>query len=154
MADRSIPDQGWSMMQAHLGYTDEEMEMFKQDPRNARVMTKAVELQGKTIVFEVVESRGCNSRHDVGTRFFFSGDGNLISKMAPSRVCAYVLPVMSQAIFGIQELIYADADPDSLCFKRAGCFDVGVQCGGWGHIVIEAKVMDRQEAKALYEQGA
>lgn len=154
MSEANVPDEVWSMMRTHLGYTDGEMEMFKQNPRNARVMARAAELQGKTIVFEVVESHGCNSRHDVGTRFFFSGDGNLISKMAPSRVCAYILPVMCQAIFGIQELIYADADPNSLCFKRAGCFDVGVQCGGWGHIVIEAKVMGRQEAKALYDQCA
>jgi hypothetical protein len=30
-------------------------------------------------------------------------------------------------------------------FKRAGCFDVGVQCGGWGRIVIELSVEDRDK---------
>jgi hypothetical protein len=30
-------------------------------------------------------------------------------------------------------------------FKRTGCFDVGVKCGGWGRIVMEIKVEDRQK---------
>jgi hypothetical protein len=34
-------------------------------------------------------------------------------------------------------------DPDSLRFRRTGCFDVGVRCGGWGHIVMEVRVQER-----------
>ena len=78
-----------------------------------------------------------------------TGDGNLISKWAPPRICVYALPAMAQAIFGMQELWYAGHDPNELCFRRAGCFDVGVRCGGWGNIVIEARCVDREEAKAL-----
>ena len=153
MEKDAIPGQVWELMKEHLGYNDEEIELFKKNPRNARVMKKALDMREKTIVFEVIESHGCNSRHGVGTRFFFSGDGNLLSKMAPSRVCAYAMPIMSQAIYGIQELWYAGVDPNELCFKRAGCFDVGIRCGGWGHIVIEAKIMDKKKAKELYEKG-
>jgi hypothetical protein len=32
-------------------------------------------------------------------------------------------------------------------FKRFGCPDVGVRCGGWGHIVMEVKVEDRKKAE-------
>ncbi|NUM34030.1 MAG: hypothetical protein HUU50_05780 [Candidatus Brocadiae bacterium] len=127
-----VPDQLWDMMKQHLGYTDEEIALFKNNPRNVKVMAAVPSMQKKTIVFEVVESQGCNSQHKVGTRFFFTGDGNLITKMAPSRICAYAMPIMAQAIFGVQELWYAGIDPNTLCFKRAGCFDVGIRCGGWG----------------------
>lgn len=153
MAKDQIPNQVWDMMQQHLGYSDEEIELFKNNPRNAKVMSTAPDMQNKTIVFEVIESQGCNSQHTVGTRFFFSGDGNLLSKMAPSKVCAFIMPVMTQAIYGIQELWYAGVDPNELCFKQAGCFDVGVRCGGWGHIKIEAKVMERQAAMVLYKNS-
>jgi len=146
----SIPDTLWEMVGAHLGYDAEELALFKEDPRNARVLTYAPQMRQKTIVFEVVESNGCNSGHEVGTRFFFSGDGNLITKMAPKRVCAFAMPMMTQAIFGIQELWYAGVDPDALSFRRGGCFDVGVRCGGWGHVVLEARVIDRKEAEALH----
>ena len=153
MTTHVVPDQMWQMMKEHLGYSDEEIELFKRSPRNAKVLATVPDMMRKTIVFEVVESQGCNSRHDVGTRFYFTGDGNLITKMAPPRVCAYALPVMTQAIFGIQELWYAGADPNSLSFRRGGCFDVGVQCGGWGHVVLEAKVMDREQAAKLWQGG-
>lgn len=140
------------LVQRHLGYSDEEMAIFKKNPRNAKLLKVAPKMRSRTIVFEVVASEGCNSRHQVGTRFFFTGDGNLITKMAPSRVCAFAMPVMTQAIYGMQELWYAGVDPNELAFRRGGCFDVGVRCGGWGHIVLEARVMDRSEATALFDQ--
>jgi hypothetical protein len=31
-------------------------------------------------------------------------------------------------------------------FRRAACFDVGVQCGGWGRIVLELSVHDRSKS--------
>mmetsp|Transcript_1018 Transcript_1018/g.782 ORF Transcript_1018/g.782 Transcript_1018/m.782 type:complete len:155 (+) Transcript_1018:64-528(+) len=153
MVKNEIPEQVWEMMKKHLGYTEEEIAIFKKNPRNAKVMNTAPSMREKTIVFEVVESHGCNSQHNIGTHFFFTGDGNLITKMAPSRICAYAMPIMSSLIFGIQELWYAGINPNKLCFKRARCFDVGVRCGGWGNIILEAKVMKREEAKKLYEQS-
>ena len=153
MSEEKIPDQIWDMMKARMGYSDQEIELFKKEPRNALVIKTAGEMAGKTIVFEVVDSKGCNSQHQVGTRFYFSGDGNMLTKMSPSKVCGFSLPIMGQMLHAIHELWYAGVDPNQLCFKRAGCFDVGVQCGGWGRIVIEAKIMDREEAKKLHGGG-
>jgi hypothetical protein len=34
-------------------------------------------------------------------------------------------------------------DPNEMRFNRVGCFDVGVRCGGWGHIALEIRVEDR-----------
>jgi uncharacterized repeat protein (TIGR04076 family) len=150
MTSVEIPDQMWALIQQHLGYDDEEMALFRADPRNAKVLAAAPEMRRKTIVFEVVKSQGCNSQHQVGTRFFFTGDGNLITSMAPKRICAFALPVMTQIIFTMQDLWYAGVDPNEACFRRASCFDVGVRCGGWGNVVVEAKVMDREEAKKLH----
>ena len=114
------------------------------------VLRRAGEMANLIIVFEVVYSEGCNSQHKVGTKFFFSSDGNLLSRMSPPKVCAFVLPFMVQIVFAIQGLMHAGIDPNQLCFNRASCFDVGVQCGGWGRVVVEAKVLDRQEAKKLH----
>ncbi len=149
MSTPEVPAQIWEMIQQRLGYSDEELAQFKSNPRNALVMNTAPQMMTHTIVFEVVESCGCNSQHQVGSRFFFSGDGNLLTRMAPSKVCAFLLPLMGQMIYGIHELWYAGVDPNELAFKRAGCFDVGVQCGGWGRVIVEARVMDRDAAKEL-----
>jgi uncharacterized repeat protein (TIGR04076 family) len=134
----------WKFVQNHLGYTDEEMKKFRENPRNEDIFSKAPALMNKTIVAEVVDSHGCNSQHRVGDKFYFDGAGNLITKLCPKRICVYALSSIAPLIFTSNELFYAGADPNEMRFKRTGCFDVGVQCGGWGHIVMELKVEDRK----------
>jgi len=141
----NVDESIWHYMKEHLGYNDEEMKRFRENPRNAAVLAKGQELLNKTIVVEVVESKGCNSQHKVGDKFIFDGAGNLLTKKNPKRICIYALAPVAQMIFATNELIYAGADPNKIRFKRAGCFDVGVNCGGWGHIVMEIKVEERQK---------
>lgn len=135
----------WKVMKAHLGYTDEEMKAFRENPRNEDVLSKAPALLGKTIVLTVVDSQGCNSQHKVGDRFFFDGAGNLLTKRSPDKVCIYALSAATSMIFASNELLFAGVDPNEMRFRRAACFDVGVQCGGWGRIVLELSVQDRKK---------
>jgi uncharacterized repeat protein (TIGR04076 family) len=136
----------WKMMKAHLGYTDEEMKAFRENPRNEDVLSKAPALLGKTIVLEVVESHGCNSRHKVGDKFHLDGAGNLLAKRCPEKVCIYALNAATPLIYASNELFYAGVDPNEMRFKRSACIDVGVHCGGWGRIVLELSVRDRSDA--------
>ena len=140
-----VTDAQWNLMQKHLGYTDREMKIFKRNPRNKDVLSKAAALMNKTIIVEVVASSGCNSQHKVGDKFYFDGSGNLLTKLSPSRICIYALNSISQLIFASNELFYAGVEPNEMRFRRAGCFDVGVQCGGWGHIVLELSIEDRNK---------
>jgi uncharacterized repeat protein (TIGR04076 family) len=136
----------WKIMGKHLGYDKEEMESFRANPRNADILDKVPTLMGKTIVVEVVESHGCNSQHTVGDKFYFDGAGNLLTSKCPKKVCIYALNAATGLIFASNELVYAGVDPNQMRFKRAGCFDVGVECGGWGRVVLELSVVDRKEA--------
>lgn len=154
MSKSDIPDQVWSFMQQRLGYTDEEMETFRNDPRNRDVLATGPTMAQKTIVFEVVSSRGCNAQHKVGERFYFTGDGLMLTRMNPKRVCAFLMPNMTSAIYAIGEMMYAGVDPNEMRFRRSGCFDVGIECGGWGNVVLEVKVLDRDEAAALQARDA
>ncbi len=140
-----VDENVWNFMQKHLGYTDEEMIKFKEDPRNTDVISKGLALMGKTIILEVVESHGCNSNHKVGDKFYFDGAGNLLTELCPARVCGYSLNSALMMVFSANELLYAGVDPNQIRFKRAGCFDVGLECGGWGRIVLELRVEDKQE---------
>lgn len=75
-----ITEEMWKLFQEHLGYTDEEMKLFRKNPRNEDVLAKAPALMNKTIIAEIVETHGCNSQHKVGDKFYFDGAGNLITK--------------------------------------------------------------------------
>lgn len=131
-------------IQNHFSYTDEELEVFTENPRNMDVLSKGPLFASKTIVFEVVDSHGCNSRHKKGDKFCFDGAGNLLAKRSPDRVCIYALNAASGLIFAAGELLMAGVDPNEMRFNRTGCFDVGVKCGGWGRIVMECRVEERQ----------
>ena len=140
----AVPKETWEYMEKHLGYSEEEKELFRKNPRNADVLDKGKALMGKTIVFEVMDSHGCNSRHRVGARFYFDGAGNLLTKLNPSRICIFALAQLSGLVFAANELLYAGVDPNEIRFKHTGCFDVGVRCGGWGHINMKMSVEDRK----------
>ena len=139
----AVDERMWRIMQRHLGYTDEEMKAFRENPRNEDVLAKSSVLMNKTIVLKVVESHGCNSRHKVGDKFYFDGAGNLLTESSPKKICVFSLNSAATLIFAVSEMIYAGVDPNEIRFKRAGCFDVGLSCGGWGQIVYELRVEDR-----------
>ena len=141
-----IDERVWKVMQKRLGYSDDEMVQFKADPRNADVIAKGAGLADKHIVLEVVESHGCNSRHQVGDRFTFDAFGNLLTDLCPEKVCGYSLNAALMMVFAANEMLYAGVDPNEIRFRRAGCFDVGLQCGGWGRVVLELEVEDRDGA--------
>jgi len=139
-----VDESMWNAIQKHFAYTNEEMEVFMENPRNMDVLAKAPLFANKTMVFEVVDAHGCNSQHKMGDKFYFDGAGNLLTKRSPDRICIYALNAASALIFAAGELLMAGVDPNELRFKRTGCFDVGVKCGGWGRIIMELKVADRQ----------
>lgn len=142
----AMTEDTWRMLQKHLGYSDEEMKLFQANPRNEGVLLKTALMLNKTIVAEVIESHGCDSGHKPGDKFYFDGRGvSLLTKLGPSRVCIFALHSITLAMPALAELIYAGVDPNQMRFNRFGCVDVGVRCGGWGHIVMEVRVEERKK---------
>ena len=136
----------WAFMKQRLGYSNEEMKTFQENVRNQDVVSKAPMLANKTIIAEVVDSHGCNSEHKLGDKFYFDGLGNLITELCPKRVCIHALHAITPQVFAATELIYAEINPNEMRFKRAACFDVGLECGGFGRIVLEVRTEERKQA--------
>lgn len=140
-----VDDRLWRIMQRRLGYTDEQSAQFREDPRNADVLSRMAAVTSKLIILEVVEAHGCNSGYKVGDKFYFDGAGNLLTRMCPERVCGYSLNAALMMVYAANEMIFAGIDPNEMRFKRASCFDVGLDCGGWGQVVLELRVQDREK---------
>ena len=138
----------WKGVQQQLGYNDEEMKQFRENPRNEDVLSKTDVMLNKTIVAEIIESYGCDSGHKVGDKIYFDGRGiSLLTKLSPSRICIFALHSVALAMPALAELLYAGINPNEMRFKRFGCPDVGIKCGGWGHIVMELSVEDRDKIR-------
>ena len=143
-----LDEKTWKGVQKHLGFNDEEMKKFRENPRNEDVLSKTAVMLNKTIVVEIIESHGCDSGHKVGDKIYFDGRGiSLLTKLGPSKVCIFALHSVTLAMPALAELLYAGINPNEMRFKRFGCPDVGIKCGGWGHIVMELSVEDRDKIR-------
>lgn len=127
----------WDILQQHLGYNEDEMKLFRENPRNESAVLKLPVLLNSKFVFEIMESHGCGCQHKKGDKIYFDGLGQLIPELSPKRICAFSISAVSQIIFTAQELIYAGVNPNDMRLNRVGCYDVGINCGGWGNIVLE-----------------
>lgn len=66
----------WKRFQAHMGYTDAEMEIFRSDPLKVKMVTEIPEFVKSRIIAEVIESHGCHAGHKVGQKFVMDGNGH------------------------------------------------------------------------------
>ena len=90
MADQNqTEDAVWRFMQERLGYSDDELNRFRQDSRNRKIMERSGDLLSKTVIFEVVESHGCNIEHKKGDQFLFSAEGYMLAHKCPKKICPY-----------------------------------------------------------------
>ena len=127
------------VLQKKLGYTNEEMDIWKSRDRNREIAAMAPGLLKKRLVLEVVESHGCNSQHAKGDRFVFDAFGNLDTRQCPDQVCLFLVAGAQNLVYAGMELLLAGADPNKMGFNRTGCVDVGLECGGWGKVVVVIK---------------
>ncbi len=125
----------------HLGYDNEkDIQLFKENKSNELILSRVSDFMNKRIVIEVTDAHGCSSQYKVGDCFFFDLAGNLISKKSPDKLCIFALAPMGALVKSLQELFIAGVSPAKLAFSKTGCGDVGIKCGGWGKVVIEARI--------------
>ena len=122
---------------AHTRRRSDEAEAFKKTKRNEAIISKAEELANLRFKATIVEAHGCNSRHKEGDSFYLDGHGNLIGEANPPRMCVFAVGSLTTLMFTAHEMIYAGIDPNEMKFNRVQCTDVGVECGGWGKVVME-----------------
>lgn len=73
----------WELIQKHLKYSNDELGLFKCNPRNEAVLDRGRDFQDQRIIIEAVESKDRNSQHQVSDKFILDGAGNLLIKHNP-----------------------------------------------------------------------
>ena len=127
----------WRRFQKHMGYTDQEMEIFRSDPEKVKMVTQTPEFVKCKVIAEVIESHGCHAGHKVGDRFVITAGGQLIAEESPKMMCMFALGPVSNNLPAIYERLVTKSDPN---FERAQivqCTDVGLDKGGWGKILMK-----------------
>ena len=126
-------------------YTDTETETFRKGghrTRHVRRISEAAPLY--SIEAEVVESRNCNSGYEKGQKFILDVDGNFITKLCPKKLCVYLMSQLTIPIALINERLSEGHDPNEFHFMRyLRCPDVGVECLGYGEVMLKVQVVPR-----------
>ncbi len=110
-------------------------------PEKADLFVVAVSAaQAPEIVAEVIESQGCHARHTVGQKFVMDGNGQLITRECPEKMCLFALAALESPVNQIYERFIAHSDPTNERTAVVQCSDVGLDKGGWGKILMKISV--------------
>jgi len=128
-----------------VGYTDSELETFRERGHRVRQverLSRAASLY--SIEAEVVRSRHCNSKHEIGQKIVLDVDGNLIAKLCPGKMCIYLVSQLAIPVALINERLSEGLEPNDFHFMRQlKCLDAGVDCLGYGEVMLKVRVVPR-----------
>lgn len=128
-----------------VGYNDSEMEKFREGGhrvRHVKRLSEAAPLY--SIEAQVVRSRNCNSGHVEGQKLVLDVDGNFVTKLCPKKMCVYLVSQLAIPIAQINERLSEGHDPNDFHFMRyVRCPDVGVECLGYGEVMLKVSVIPR-----------
>ena len=130
----------WKRFQTHMGYTDAEMAVFRSDPLKVKMVTESPEFMTSRIVAEVIESHGCHAHHTVGQKFVMDGNGQMITRECPEKMCIFALAALESPVNQIYERFIAHSDPNNERTAVVQCHDIGLDKGGWGKILMKISV--------------
>lgn len=134
----------WNKFQKHLGYTDEEMEVFKKDTKkfNAAMRLFSSDIAKLDLIVEVVESHGCTAGMKIGDRLVFKALGVLDPSRSCSGWCAQALGEIPGFANMAQDRFISGLDPNGMYIDHFSCMDAGPRCG-WGQVVMKVSVEER-----------
>lgn len=145
----------WKKFQEAQGYTDEEIAIYRSNPRYAKAMENAPKFMTHRIIVEVVEAHNCNAGHKKGDRIaVMTGNGYLITEKMPKYVCVHGLTAAMPLVYALWERFYEDLDPAGLLFTTIHCPDVGCRRGGWGELIMKIYAEEVPKEERVKLKGA
>jgi uncharacterized repeat protein (TIGR04076 family) len=140
--DTSKKKRRWKNFQEHLGFTDEELEVFRSNPNHVKAMEEAPAFATHKIIIDILESHNCTAGYKAGDRFVVDGLGFLINEESPKKLCIGAISSFKTLIDRMWQAFF-DGKTEVLQ-DRIRCPDVGVHRGGWGEITMRVRAVPRK----------
>jgi hypothetical protein len=133
-----------------VGYTESEVKKFYEGGHRIRQVSRLSRAAAKySIQAEIVTSKNCNTGHIVGQTFVLDIDGNFITKLCPNRMCVYLISQLAIPVALINERLSEGLEPNDFHFMRyVHCPDTGVDCQGYGEVMLKVQVVPRIKQKS------
>ena len=137
----------WPKFQKKVGYTDEEMKIFRSMPQYEDMVKNSANYMQSRIIAEVVEARGCMAGHKVGQKIVMDGNGHVLRDECPEKMCILLLGPLMSVVPIIMQTFKDNTNPNRSIFPVVRCTDVGVENGGWGtvrlNLIVEGPFADK-----------
>ena len=86
------------IIRKRLNLEDHDWATIEKNPKFQKLFQNALEASRYRLVAEVIESKGCHSKHTVGQKLIFDNSGNLLTNENPDRVCSFLMPNLTVLI--------------------------------------------------------
>ena len=136
-----------------IGYTSEDI--LKTTPRQHKSWKAQDVLNEWFIVAEVVESHNCGARNRVGDRYVIQSGTSLLPEESSVRfLCTYAMEPLTRIAGILYERLAEGVDPrDFAANECVWCMDTGIECGGYGRILMKWHFEHASEFKSIKEQS-
>jgi len=140
-----VVEERWKRVQEHLGFTDEELTLFRSHPNHVKAMEGAPLFSTHEMVIEVIEARNCAAGYKAGDQFVVDAEGCLISGECPSRLCAAAVYAFKPLIDRLWQAFYNNST--EILHDTVHCPDVGLHRGGAGAVTMRGRAVPRKTRK-------
>lgn len=145
----SLKDEVIQRFCKRVGYNESEAVKFLEGGHRVRQVKRLSEVASLySVEAKVIRARHCNTGYQVGERFILDVDGNLVNKFCPKRMCIYLLSQFAIPVAQINERLSESLEPNDFHFMRyVRCPDAGVECLGYGEVMVSIKVISRNKLR-------
>jgi uncharacterized repeat protein (TIGR04076 family) len=135
----------WRGVQRHLGFTDDELRLFRANPAHMKAMENAPCFATMHMVVEVVEARNCAAGYKVGDRFVVDSEGILVAGDCPPKLCVGAIYSFKPLVDRMWQAFFDNST--EILHDTVRCPDVGVYNGGAGTVTMRIHAEPRGHEK-------
>ena len=143
MEDQKSIELRWRKIQSHLGFSDEELDLFRSNPKYKKCIENAPLFRSHIIVIDVIEAIGCTAGYKAGDQFHVDGQGCIIKEKSPPQLCVAAIWAIKPLMDRMWEAFFNNST--DVFHDTVRCPDVGVQRGGAGEVTFRVRAVSRQQ---------
>jgi uncharacterized repeat protein (TIGR04076 family) len=136
-------EQRWKGVQRHLGFTEEELGIFRSNPANVKAMEDAPAFASTEMVVEVIEAHNCAAGYKAGDKFTVNSEGMLVPEHCPRRLCVGAIFSFKLLIDRMWQAFFDNST--QILHDTVHCPDVGVHKGGAGTVLMRIAAAPKGE---------
>ena len=97
----------------------------------------------------MVKATNCGYKPKIGDRYVFAPGGTIITEECTWPICVWALAPMLPFFYMYYDRILAGLDPNDCYMENIKCADIGVDCGGFGEIVLKISYKKNTEEEKM-----